>query len=51
MEQLTIFENAEFGTIRTIQDGEKVLFCASDVAKALGYARPNDAVAAHCGLR
>lgn len=26
----------------------KVLFCGSDVAKALGYSRPNDAISAHC---
>ena len=25
-----------------------MLFCGSDVAKALGYSRPNDALAAHC---
>ena len=29
------------------EDG-KVLFCGSDVAKALGYKRPKDAVSAHC---
>ncbi len=29
-------------------EGDKVLFCGSDVAKALGYARPNEAIAHHC---
>lgn len=43
-----VFKNEEFGEVRTIVEGDKVLFCASDVAKALGYARPNDAVQAHC---
>ena len=48
MNELQIFQNEEFGEIRTIEEDGKVLFCASDVAKALGYARPNDAVTAHC---
>lgn len=45
---LSIFSNEEFGSVRVIvQDGEP-WFVASDVAKALGYERPNDAVNAHC---
>lgn len=48
MNELQIFQSEEFGEIRTIEEDGKVLFCASDVAKALGYARPNDAVTAHC---
>lgn len=46
--KLQIFENVEFGEIRTIEDNGKVMFVASDVAKALGYSRPADAVSAHC---
>ena len=42
------FENQEFGNIRIMQEADKYLFCASDVAKALGYAKPANAVAAHC---
>ena len=45
---LEVFQNPEFGQIRILTEGEKMLFCSSDVAKALGYARPNDAVSAHC---
>lgn len=48
MNELQIFQSEEFGEIRTIEEEGRVLFCASDVAKALGYARPNDAVTAHC---
>lgn len=48
MNNVQIFKNAEFGEIRTLVEHEQVLFCASDVAKALGYARPNDAVNQHC---
>ena len=32
---LKIFENSEFGSVRTIVDGDEVLFCGSDVARAL----------------
>lgn len=48
MSELIIFNNPEFGQIRTIEEDGKVLFCGSDVAKALGYKRPKDAVSAHC---
>ena len=48
MNELQIFQNEEFGEIRTIEEDGKVLFCASDVAKALGYEKPNNAVATHC---
>ena len=48
MNEIQLFENAEFGAIRTLNIDGKVWFVASDVAKALGYARPNDAVKAHC---
>ncbi len=48
MNNLQIFTSDQFGEIRTVEDNGKVLFCASDVAKSLGYARPNDAVSAHC---
>lgn len=46
--ELEVFKNEEFGTVRTLNEGDTVLFCASDVAKALGYSRPRDAVAVHC---
>ena len=43
-----IFNNPEFGELRTIEEGDKIYFVASDVAKMLGYKRPADAVTAHC---
>ncbi|MCM1334168.1 MAG: hypothetical protein NC084_04200 [Bacteroides sp.] len=46
--QLQTFVNEEFGEIRTTDVDGKPYFCASDIAKALGYARPNDAVTDHC---
>lgn len=46
--QLQVFNNVEFGQVRTIVDGDKILFCASDIAKALGYEKPNNAINTHC---
>lgn len=48
MNELQTFTNPDFGEVRTLEENGEVLFCASDVAKALGYARPNDAVSQHC---
>lgn len=47
--KIEVFSSAEFGAVRTIktEDG-KVLFCGADVAKALGYSNPWDALAKHC---
>lgn len=46
--ELQIFNNPEFGEIRTLEEGERVLFCGSDVAKALGYTNPSKAISDHC---
>ena len=48
MNELMIFNNPEFGAIRTMEEGGSVLFCGNDVAKALGYKSPKDAVSTHC---
>lgn len=48
MNELQIFENSEFGQVRTAEISGKTYFVANDVAKALGYKRPVDAVSAHC---
>lgn len=45
---LQIFNNSEFGSLRTVGVNGKVMFIASDVAKMLGYVRPADAITAHC---
>ena len=34
--------------MRTIVEDDKVLFCGSDVARALGYSNPWDAVGKYC---
>lgn len=45
--ELQIYENAQFGTVRTsVVDGE-VMFVGKDVAECLGYANPRKAIADH----
>lgn len=48
MNEIKIFENTEFGSVRTIEENGKVMFCGSDVAKALGYKEPHKAISRHC---
>lgn len=45
---MQIFKNEQFGEVRMIEENGKPLFCGSDIARALGYARPNDAIVDHC---
>lgn len=46
--ELKVFENEKFGKVRTLEIDGKTYFVANDVAKALGYKRPADAVTTHC---
>lgn len=48
MNDIQKFTNDEFGTIRTVEQDGKVLFCGKDVATALGYVNTKDALAKHC---
>lgn len=48
MNEIQIFNNPEFGTVRTLEDNNKVLFCGVDIAKALGYSNPSKALNDHC---
>ena len=48
MNQMEIFKNPEFGSVRVIEENGKYLFCGTDVARALGYAIPTKAVNTHC---
>lgn len=41
MEQVTIYENAQFGRVRTAGTSEKPLFCLADVCKILGLESPS----------
>ena len=45
---IQIFENKEFGAIRTMSDQQgNPLFCGKDVAEALGYKKPQEAINQH----
>lgn len=46
--ELEIFKSDEFGEVRALLINGKHYFCASDVAKTLGYAKPNNAINTHC---
>ena len=48
MNELQIFKNEEFGEVRTIEIDGKPYFSSTDVATALGYSNPRDAIARHC---
>ena len=48
MQQVMLFENEEFGQLRMIFIDGKQYFMANDVAKALGYSVPKDAITRHC---
>ena len=47
-EKIQIFQNPEFGNIRTMRDEKgEPWFCGRDVAEALGYKKPENALAQH----
>ena len=48
MNEIQIFQNQEFGAIRTISNEQgEAMFCAKDVCDALGYSNGRDAVRKH----
>ena len=48
MNEMQVFQNQQFGEVRVIEEDGRVLFCGSDVARALGYAKPQNAISTHC---
>lgn len=48
MNELQIFNNEEFGQVRTVEIEGKPYFVGKDVANALGYSNPRDAISRHC---
>lgn len=48
MTSVKIFENPEFGKVRVVDQNGEPWFAASDIAKALGYANPQEATREHC---
>ncbi|MGG0280338.1 phage antirepressor [Bacillus pacificus] len=47
MNQLQVFNNKEFGQVRTVIEGEDVWFVAKDVAEVLGYNNTSKAIQMH----
>lgn len=45
--KIKIFENEEFGKIRTIIINSESWFVGKDVAVILGYSKPRNAIATH----
>lgn len=48
MNNLQVFNNTEFGEVRTIEKNGKILFGATECAKVLGYTNPQKAIRNHC---
>lgn len=49
MSDIQIFRNEKFGEIRvTVSENNEPIFCAKDIATALGYADTADAISRHC---
>ena len=48
MNELQIFNSAEFGQVRTVKINGKPYFVANDVARALGYVETAKAIRTHC---
>ncbi len=46
--KMQVFQSEEFGSVRIIGENGKYLFCAKDVAVALGYKDATNAIKAHC---
>lgn len=47
MDNLQVFQNKEFGSIRTVKLDNETYFVGKDIAEALGYANPKNAVPTH----
>lgn len=45
--ELQVFNNAEFGSVRTVTIDGQPYFSGRDVATILGYANPRDAIGKH----
>lgn len=48
MNEIQIFKSESFGKVRVAGTSDKPLFCAKDVAIALGYSDTSDAISRHC---
>lgn len=47
MNELQVFKNQEFGSVRTLTVNDEPWFVGKDVAEILGYSNPRDAISKH----
>ena len=47
MDEIKVFENAEFGSVRTLEVNDEPYFVGKDVAEILGYSNTRDALVRH----
>lgn len=48
MSNLMVFNNQDFGQVRTVNIEGKPYFVGKDIAEALGYKLPRKAISDHC---
>ena len=48
MNDIQVFNNEQFGAIRTAGTAQEPIFCAADFCRALGYNIGRDAISRHC---
>lgn len=48
MKEIQVFNNDQFGQVRTAEQSGKIYFCGKDVAEALGYRDTVNALKQHC---
>lgn len=47
MNEITIYKNEQFGSIRTLEKDGEVWFVGKEVAEILGYSKPHNAISQH----
>lgn len=45
---IQVFNNEQFGALRTYEEDGQILFCGKDVAASLGYKDTTNAMKRHC---
>ena len=48
MNEIQVFNNEQFGSIRTAGTAQEPIFCAADICRALGYTNGPKAIKDHC---
>ena len=48
MNEIQVFNNPQFGEIRTAGTAQEPIFCAADICRALGYSNGRKAISDHC---